>query len=142
MARIVHKSKGLFGETIYTDENFRLIGTSQKGLFGEEVFLDRNMKYVGSKQKGLFGEEVYLDKDFHVQGYGRKGLGNSRVYVDKDGHYAGWGGKSLGSEEAAFMDGERMEESETGARSNVLGGLIFLGIVLASIALFIWAVVK
>ena len=50
MAKIIHKQKEPFGETIYTDENFRVIGTSHKALFGEEVFLDSDFRYVGSKR--------------------------------------------------------------------------------------------
>ena len=142
MARIVHQSKGLFGETIYTDEHFRLIGTSRKGLFGEEVFLDRNMKYVGSKQKGLFGEDVYLDQDFRVSGYGWKSPGDTKIYTDQDGHYAGWGGKGLGSDEMMFLDGERSGEHEPVTKRGVIGGLIFLGMILGVIVWFISAVLR
>ena len=59
MARFVQKRKGPFGETVYFDENFHMIGTSSKGVFGEEVFLDENYHFAGtlfdrgvSKQSG------------------------------------------------------------------------------------------
>ena len=119
-----------------------MIGHKQKGLFGEEVILDKDFKYAGSKQKGLFGEDVYLDKDFHVQGYGRKGLGDTRVYVDKDGHYAGWSGKGLGSEQIAFMDGGQSSHREPATRRGTVGAWIFLAIVLGLIVWFVAAIVK
>ena len=119
-----------------------MIGHAQKGLFGEEVILDKDFKYAGSKQKGLFGEDVYLDKDFRVQGYGRKGLGDTRVYVDKDGHYAGWGGKGQGSEEVVFLDGKQPEGSEPVTRRGIIGGWIFLAVVLGLLALFVWMILK
>lgn len=119
-----------------------MIGYGQKGLFGEEVLLDKDFKYAGSKQKGILGEDVFLDKDFHVQGYGRKTLGDTKVFVDKDGHYAGWSGKGFGGERIAFMDGERSVESEPVTRRGLIGGWIFLAVVLGLIALFVWLIVK
>jgi len=139
MPRMVHKQKGPFGETIYTDENFRVIGTSHKGLFGEEVFLDKDFKYAGSKQKGILGEDVYLDKDYHVAGYGRQGLSGSKILVDKDGKYVGRTGKGLGQDEYAFLDGE---ESEPPAKASTAGGWIFLICVLAAVALVARAILK
>lgn len=130
------------GIEVCLDENFRVIGHAQKGLFGEKVILDKDFKYAGSIQKGLFGEDVYLDKDFHVQGYGRKGLGDTRVYVDKDGHYAGWGGKGLGSEEVVFLDVKQSGEREPVTRRGIIGGWIFLAVVLGLLALFVWMILK
>lgn len=36
--KTIHSQKTVFGTTIHTDENNRIVGTSSKGLFGEEVF--------------------------------------------------------------------------------------------------------
>ena len=137
MAKIVHKQKGLFGETIYTDENFRMIGSSRKGLFGEEIILDRNGRYAGSKRKGLFGEDVYLDKDYHVTGYGRQSLLGTKVFLDKDGKYVGRTGKGLGQDEYAFFNG--MEDGAP-AKSSTAGGWIFLVCVLIAIVLLARAI--
>ncbi len=142
MAKMIHKQNGLFGETVYLDENYRMIGSSRKGLFGEEVFLDKDLRYAGSKQKGLFGEEVYLDKDYHVPGYGRKGLGNTRIYVDRDGHYAGWGGKGFCDEEVVFVDEKRSGGSGPVTRRRLIGAWIFLAVILGLIIWFVASIMR
>ena len=114
----------------------------QKNPFGGDVYLDENYRVVGYSQKGLFGEEVYLDKDFNVSGYARKGLGDAKIFVDRDGHYAGWSGKGLGSERVAFMDGEMSGKSEQVTRRGLVGGWIFLAVVLGLIAWFVASIVK
>lgn len=143
MPRIVHKQKGPFGETVYTDENYRVIGTSHKGLFGEEVFLDKDFRYAGTKRKGILGEDVFLDKDFRVTGYGRKGLGG-KVYLDKDGRYAGWSGKGLGEHETVFLDdagGKRVEGIDE-VKKYTAGAWTFVGVVFAVIILVLYLLMR
>ena len=131
MPRMVQKQKGLFGETIYTDENFRVIGYSHKGLFGDEIFLDRNMRYAGEKRKGLFGEDVYVDRNWHVTGYSRQGLGHEKIILDRNSRYKGRTG-SLGREEYLIMDGDPDAENAEEFRpsSGIIGGIIFFAFLL------------
>ena len=69
-------------------------------------------------------------------------MGDTKVFVDKDGHYAGWSGKGLGSERIGFFDGEQNSGAEPVTKRGMIGGWIFLGIVLGLITLFIILITK
>ena len=136
--KMIQKHKGLFGETIYTDENFRMVGTSRKGLLGEEVFLDRDMHFAGTKSKGPLGTEIYMDQDLHVAGFSTKGPGNTRILTDQNGRYIGFAGKDPGDQETAFLNGGRNSREE----KSPVGALIFLGVALVAIVLLMLLILK
>ena len=58
MPRMVHKQKGPFGETIYTDENFRVIGTSHKACSAKKFFSTKISNMLAASKK-VFSERMY-----------------------------------------------------------------------------------
>ena len=97
--KTIHSQKTVFGTTIHTDENNRIVGTSSKGLFGEEVFLNSNGRFAGTKRKGILGEEHYFDKDGHLVATTRDGVLGTKITVDQNGKYMGTSYKGLGSDQ-------------------------------------------
>ena len=145
MARMIRKQKGILGENVYTDGNFRMIGTSRK--FGKsELLFDRYGKYIGEKRKGLFGEDVYLDNKWNVKGYGTE-TPFGKIYTDKDFRYKGWGGSNPITGETAFLNEDEEEEAdglgnEPATAFGIIGAIIFLVVFLGGGIWFLTQILK